>query len=944
MKKIIELDDFFATGETTVQPILPWGSGRIDTTRITKHASEALDYIKAVSPEPGKTLLLLLALGASETYGPNRNGDGFPEFPVPARGKVASAAKRWFVPPGEELTKHYQSFETNPAHAFKHHANRDPSKASGVVKKAFWNPRMKRVELLASVDNEKDPEWVQRTNDGEFVPVSMGCFLAGAPVTMADGTRRPIENVRVGDMVRTHLGRARRVTETHRRPYRGNIFTIRAEARPEIHATEEHPFFVTPLESVKTRARPNSGKWTWRPDARVTADWTHAGCLEDQLMLAPVDRTELRPAYLTRAFARLFGYYLAEGHIIWRDGKPYGIELTTNVNDAVHAEIEALCADFGTRNPPCTFVRANCAQARGVTICDDRLAALCYAHGGTPAKDKRLSEEAMQWAPDMQREMFGAYANGDGCGRDGWLKTSTSSAALAAQWLEVLPRLDILASSNPLTHKQGGGFNTVETVEWVTHIGIQWAWKLQNVCVKVTAREILVRKESRKIVGDYVCTPTREITSRYMEAEVFNLEVEEDHSYLVEGLATHNCRIKRDVCAICGNEAPTRADYCQHAKYAMNEVLPDGQKVYVHNPSPDFFDISRVFRPADRTGYTLKKVAEAYEIRSSAELGEAVDRLAEKGAASQKLSDIDKVIHGEPVATSVLTPDEKAFIVKFRDHAGAKLAAAPLVDVDQLRGYALGDVLKAAADAGVIFKDAEFIRLATTKLTGGALVPAPGLVAKIATAARWCLATFADQPALLEEVLASDAFATTKHAAQLAPRFAGLREKRAYAGEYLYRRLVPEGTGLRDDAAATTDLLHIGPYTTTRGAAIDAQDAITRAHMRKAVGGTALLLGGYKVMSGFPSMAKWKLPAAVAGGALAYKTLPHRAGSTMLTDEGLEIPTSVETVKDASQRVLVHLIESAATSGATTLFDGVKLAADASLDDVADTLGAIVLT
>ena len=169
MKKIIELDDHFPTGETTAQIILPWNGGRsTDTSRVSKYASEALDYIKHVAPEPGKTALLLLALGAEETYGPNRNGDGFPEHPVPARGKIASMGRRWFVPPGEELTEHYASFETNPAHAFKHHANRDPSKASGVVKKAFWNPRMHRVELLTLVDNDKDPEWIKRASDGGF--------------------------------------------------------------------------------------------------------------------------------------------------------------------------------------------------------------------------------------------------------------------------------------------------------------------------------------------------------------------------------------------------------------------------------------------------------------------------------------------------------------------------------------------------------------------------------------------------------------------------------------------------------------------------------------------------------------------------------------------------------------------------------------------------------
>jgi len=223
VRKLIELDEYFPTGELSVQPVLLFNNNRsVDVSRVSKYASVALDYIKSVAPEPGKTALLLNALGAEETYGPNRNGDGFPEHPVPARGKTASADRRWFVPPGEELTHHYASFETNPAHTFLHHANRDPSKASGVIKKAFWNPRMHRVELLALIDDAKDPEWVKRAQDGEFVPVSMGCrikrdvcarcgneaptradycFPPNTKIAMADGSRRAIENVVVGDVV-----------------------------------------------------------------------------------------------------------------------------------------------------------------------------------------------------------------------------------------------------------------------------------------------------------------------------------------------------------------------------------------------------------------------------------------------------------------------------------------------------------------------------------------------------------------------------------------------------------------------------------------------------------------------------------------------------------------------------------------------------------------------
>lgn len=576
MKKLIELDEFFPTGEATVQPVLLWGNGRrIDTTRVSKYASEALDYIKCVQPEPGKTILLLNAMGAEETYGPNRNGDGFPERPVPARGKVASTDRRWYVEPGQELTKHYQSFETNPAHAFKHHANRDPSKASGVVKKAFWNPRMHRVELLVAVDDDKDPEWVKRASDGEFVPVSMGC------------------------------------------------------------------------------------------------------------------------------------------------------------------------------------------------------------------------------------------------------------------------------------------------------------------------------------------------------------------------------RIKYDVCARCGNQAPTRADYCDHVKFAMNQIDSTGFKDYVHNPSPDFFDISRVFRPADRTGYTLKKVADVAEIRLSADLGAASDLLALKSSAVQKLSDIDKVIRAVPVASSTLSPDEKSFIIKFRDHTEKKLAAAPSINTMGLLGWPLGEVLSAASANGVVFKDAEFIPLALSKLANAALAPSPALVRKVAAAARYALDAFAERPELLDNVLESGVLEAQKISSELFDAFKSVREKRAYMGEYLYRRLVPEGVGLRPDDAPTTDLLHVGPYTTTRGAAIDAQDAVTRAHMKKVLGGGAMLLGGYKALTGFPWMRRFALPLGVAGGALA---LSGRPGHNIRTDEGFEIPDITEMApKTASQEAMVHLVECARDASFSSHRVSSKIASSTNLDDLAEALGELVL-
>jgi hypothetical protein len=64
-----------------------------------------------------------------------------------------------------------------------------------------------------------------------------------------------------------------------------------------------------------------------------------------------------------------------------------------------------------------------------------------------------------------------------------------------------------------------------------------------------------------------------------------------------------------DVCSICKHKAPTAADHCSHIQNMLGEVLSDGRKVYMKNPNPRFFDISVVYKPADRIAYSLRKVA-----------------------------------------------------------------------------------------------------------------------------------------------------------------------------------------------------------------------------------------------------------------------------------------------------------------------------------------------
>ena len=148
LAKELQLDEYFRGSnglEPTVQ-LLDFNS---------KVASEASDWSINIQPTPGKTYILVLAMGASEFYGPNRNGDAFRE---------------------SELIKTHKTFETN-AHVYKSHVNKDPAKSYGKVVKSFYNKDMHRVELILEIDNAKAPDIVDKVNSGRSVAVSMGCKI-----------------------------------------------------------------------------------------------------------------------------------------------------------------------------------------------------------------------------------------------------------------------------------------------------------------------------------------------------------------------------------------------------------------------------------------------------------------------------------------------------------------------------------------------------------------------------------------------------------------------------------------------------------------------------------------------------------------------------------------------------------------------------------------------
>lgn len=157
-------------------------------------------------------------------------------------------------------------------------------------------------------------------------------------------------------------------------------------------------------------------------------------------------------------------------------------------------------------------------------------------------------------------------------------------------------------------------------------------------------------------------------------------------------------RVPYDVCSRsgCHNHARNRSEYCDHAKFAMNQVHPNGEKNGVHNPFNTFFDFSEVWVPADETALGLRKVAN-YPMPAPP-VGLHPDA---------KSATMEKEVPAVSVGGSGLSPEE---IEQLKNLVGPDLAGAQSLPpglMDDLAACNPEDVISSAAALGIPLKPEE---------------------------------------------------------------------------------------------------------------------------------------------------------------------------------------------------------------------------------------------
>jgi hypothetical protein len=372
------------------------------------------------------------------------------------------------------------------------------------------------------------------------------CFPAGTLVWTSDG-QRPIETLRIGDLVFTHEGRFRRVTQTWGRRYTGAMIELGIRGLPSVTTTADHEI-LTVRGQVRSGS-PSRSRWpggkSEQPDPPYRSEFVRADRLragdfvfmpvpaggESRTLVYERARWEKRKGPRCRPIpseyslgedlAWLIGLYVAEGNA--NRGLIFSLHLREiNIAEKVGEIVRRI---FGLETRHYSHEK-NGRLSRTAFVPHAGLGRWFAELCGSGAANKRFPVDVFLSDRRVHAAALAGYLVGDGCrGQTRGMITAASVSPSIAFAIPVLAARGRWRSSC-ITFEEASA-TPRRRPTWKSHTS---------------------RMRPRRTFEDRLAYPLRsvEVVRQVEDLEVFDLEVEEDHSYVVGGIAVSNCKTGGD--------------------------------------------------------------------------------------------------------------------------------------------------------------------------------------------------------------------------------------------------------------------------------------------------------------------------------------------------------------------------------------------------------------
>lgn len=362
------------------------------------------------------------------------------------------------------------------------------------------------------------------------------CFVEGTMV-LTDNGYFPIEKMVSGDKVLTHNNRYMNVINTMASETK-SLIGFRTSVSEMIYCTPEHPIYIRKHSrkwnnTVRKYERVfDLPSWMFAKDISVgdyvgTAinqieeipQWDGYFYYKNQHKCSLEYKDELNNCLAQKDFWYLVGRYIGDGWLQMADEK----SLIICCKDS---EVANITQRLDNLNFHYTTIYDKTVTKVQVTKKELHLYLKRFGHG---ASNKHLTKDVLNLPVELLQEFLSGYIDSDGTFTQGRYKITSVSRRLIYEIGECVAKVyhrpfSIYFNERPKTHMiEGRIVNQKDTY--------QICWKPNND-----------KQDKAFYDNGYIWSPITKICNESTNEVVYNLEVENDNSYMVQGVIVHNCQ------------------------------------------------------------------------------------------------------------------------------------------------------------------------------------------------------------------------------------------------------------------------------------------------------------------------------------------------------------------------------------------------------------------
>ena len=366
------------------------------------------------------------------------------------------------------------------------------------------------------------PIWVERDEFNSY-PVrnqstSLSCFPSGTKVLMEDLSYKEIQKIHIGEKVITHNSNIKTVKDVMKRKWQGTMFEIKPYGLRKIIVSPEHPFLI-------------DGK-----------DWVSAKNLKKKMFLTIPKTSNIVKDKLDYSFENdddflwSIGFYLAEGSL-----DNYSVQFSIHRKEVNY--YEKIKKTFNNLGANVSIYDKKDTLSSTIILFGEIWAKRFLSYGNKLCYKKELNSKFLTLSPEKQLNIFNGWMNGDGSynNKDRYVGVSTSKK-LIVQMFDILKRNSIKSAIRKRKDVDG------KRNAWEISISRREINKLDNINREVQKQNRYYKEDEKNF---YIRIDNINKMSSFYNGNIYNIEVEDDNSYIVEGIAVHNC-VAQSVATLLG--------------------------------------------------------------------------------------------------------------------------------------------------------------------------------------------------------------------------------------------------------------------------------------------------------------------------------------------------------------------------------------------------------